>query len=481
MNNIENPRSAPPFVVVLAGGPSSGKSSALASLRDRLTARGFQVLTVPENATHFLANSDGFQREWAGQHAQVKMQRIFLDYQIAQEEAFKDFAALHPTKPAVLLLDCCSVSSKVYCSDEQWEEVLSYPGKTQYTEKELLRRYDLVIHMTTCAGTPFYEWGAGSNNPGRYHNHEEAKQTDQRGLKIFASHPQFRVVRHTETFEDKLLQVVDFVNDALHIEGLVGKRDRRPLQPFRSNPLLNKIFEENCPTAMVTTTTFLDENMQHSVRRRSTVPIDLFINRLDLVDGEGPDDTKEWADLLKESTYVIYERRHHVQPEGTASGYMTRKIINMEEYHAARESAACQAATTKYVLSFLKGSHYYELFFFRPSCGTLYLDLPQGAAVPEGLSELVTTPEALADTMSLSPPGLSFVVHSSQALAAAQQVSVEKDRAVANSPTLVEKARTRRLRRHSTEEAAACFGTTPERSQKRRCQELPAEMTTMSP
>merc|ERR1719145_421583 len=108
-----------PFVVVLTGGPSAGKSSALALLRDRLTARGFQVLTCPENATHFLANSEGFQPEWAGTYQQVKMQRIFLDYQIAQEEAFKAFAVLHPRKRAVLLLDSCTLNSKVYVSENQ--------------------------------------------------------------------------------------------------------------------------------------------------------------------------------------------------------------------------------------------------------------------------------------------------------------------------------------------------------------------------
>merc|ERR1719221_2188271 len=89
---------ARPFVVVLTGGPCSGKSSALALLRSRLCARGFQVLTVPENATHFLANSDGFQPEWAGTDTQVQMQRVFLDFQLSQEDAFKAFAHLHPTK-----------------------------------------------------------------------------------------------------------------------------------------------------------------------------------------------------------------------------------------------------------------------------------------------------------------------------------------------------------------------------------------------
>ncbi|CAE8635089.1 unnamed protein product, partial [Polarella glacialis] len=134
-----------PFLVVLTGGPSSGKSSALALLRDRLSARGFQVLTVPENATHFLANSDGFQAEWAGTDSQVRMQRIFLDFQVEQEDAFKAFAELHPTKRAVLLLDCCTLNSKVYVSNEQWAKVLALPGKPTLQESGLFARYDLVV------------------------------------------------------------------------------------------------------------------------------------------------------------------------------------------------------------------------------------------------------------------------------------------------------------------------------------------------
>merc|ERR1719355_310970 len=90
------------------------------------------------------------------------MQRIFLEYQIAQEEAFRSFAKLHPSKPAVLLLDCCTLNSKVYVSDEQWQQVLNYPGKPVFTEEQLVNRYDLVIHMVTCALEGHYEWGPGS-------------------------------------------------------------------------------------------------------------------------------------------------------------------------------------------------------------------------------------------------------------------------------------------------------------------------------
>ena len=92
-----------PLVIVLTGGPSSGKSSALAPLRSKLSSIGFQVMIVPETATHFFANSDGFQAEWEGVEAQVRMQRIFIDYQLMQEEAFIAFAQLRPQKPAIVV------------------------------------------------------------------------------------------------------------------------------------------------------------------------------------------------------------------------------------------------------------------------------------------------------------------------------------------------------------------------------------------
>merc|ERR1719181_2563076 len=55
-----------PFSIVLTGGPCGGKSSILAVIRDRLRKRGMQVIAVPEYATHFFANSDGFQLDWVG-------------------------------------------------------------------------------------------------------------------------------------------------------------------------------------------------------------------------------------------------------------------------------------------------------------------------------------------------------------------------------------------------------------------------------
>merc|ERR1719162_760585 len=93
-----------------------------------------------------------------------------------QESMFRDFAALN-TKPSVLLLDRGVMDQKVFTSsDKIWQSALN---RSNVTEKELLDRYDLVMHLGTCAKVGDYEWGPDSNNPGRYHSPEEAAKMDK--------------------------------------------------------------------------------------------------------------------------------------------------------------------------------------------------------------------------------------------------------------------------------------------------------------
>eukprot|EP00933_Yihiella_yeosuensis_P031859 TRINITY_DN25462_c0_g1_i1.p1 TRINITY_DN25462_c0_g1~~TRINITY_DN25462_c0_g1_i1.p1 ORF type:complete len:449 (+),score=60.15 TRINITY_DN25462_c0_g1_i1:154-1500(+) len=363
-----------PFLVVLTGGPSSGKSSALALLRDRLSARGFQVLTVPENATHFLANSDGFQPEWAGTDAQVRMQRVFMDFQISQEEYFKTFAELHPTKRAVLLLDCCTINSKVYLSDEQWEKVLAFPGRSPTTEADLFARYDLVVHMKTCAlEGDDYEWGPGSNNPGRYHTPEQAKEQDERCLQVFRGHPQLRVVPHCPDFKDKMDKVAEFVNDALQIEGMTGRRRRRTCR-IVADAGLKAVLDQDSTSASLVTCTFIDDALRHSMRRRARISKEVWLEgfeRWQKQSSSGAVSSEaEEKHCLREATNYLYERRSIVDcPKMPSKSYMSRHVVHEEDYFVALQSrntsgGSVRQSVRKLVLRFLKGSHYYELIFF---------------------------------------------------------------------------------------------------------------------
>mmetsp|Transcript_93349 Transcript_93349/g.165996 ORF Transcript_93349/g.165996 Transcript_93349/m.165996 type:complete len:444 (-) Transcript_93349:14-1345(-) len=428
-----------PFMVVLTGGPSSGKSSALALLRDRLTARGFQVLTVPENATHFLANSDGFQPEWAGTDSQVRMQRIFLDFQISQEEAFKAFAALHPSKKAVILLDCCTINSKVYVSDEQWAKVLKLPGHVPYTEEVLFGRYDLVVHMVTCALEGHYEWGPGSNNPGRYHTPEQAKEQDIRCLEVFRNHPQLRVVPHCAEFKDKIEKVAEFVNDALQIEGLTGSRRRRTCR-IEDSKAFQDLLNMDSMSASLVSITFLDDAVRHSVRRRAKISNKVWggiLQRWQTYWTEAgacsPSDAAAMeSECLQEATNFLYERRDVVAgPNPRQSGYLTRRVIQEQDYYLAVESKTGNetSSASKLVLRFLDGSQYFELFFFLGR-KDLILDLS---------TEVLEVPAYLKLTGGRD---LKREDSSSATLLKA-----------ADEPTEVKK-RPRTLRAHSTEEAA---------------------------
>mmetsp|Transcript_116585 Transcript_116585/g.329736 ORF Transcript_116585/g.329736 Transcript_116585/m.329736 type:complete len:218 (-) Transcript_116585:105-758(-) len=172
-----HPRRPRSMSIVLTGGPCSGKSSILALIRDRLSKRGMQVITVPEYATHFFANSDGFQPAWVGAQEEQNLQDIFLRYQVTQENMFHEYAALN-TKPSVLLLDRAVLDQKVFTSSEEiWQSALD---KNNVTEEQLLSRYDMVMHLGTCAKAGDYQWGPGSNNPGRYHTPDEAAALDKK-------------------------------------------------------------------------------------------------------------------------------------------------------------------------------------------------------------------------------------------------------------------------------------------------------------
>jgi hypothetical protein len=419
----EQQASARPFLVVLTGGPSSGKSSALALLRDRLSARGFQVLTVPENATHFLANSDGFQPEWAGTDKQVEMQRIFLNFQISQEDSFKAFAGLHPTKRAVLLLDCCTINSKVYVSDEQWSKVLGLAGHEPWTEGALFARYDLVVHMMTCAMEGHYEWGPGSNNPGRYHTPEQAKEQDARCLQVFQSHPQLRVVPHCPVFNDKIEKVAEFVNDALQIEGLTGRRTRRTCRVVEAEGFETLAHVGSISASMVSST-FVDDGMRQSVRQKARLSSQVWLDAYKWWQEGGASvaaptvtdpssDLSSWVAKAKhfssKATHFSYERRHQVVcPVAQEQSYLTRRMIPEEDYCLALDSrpANDRKSTTKFVLRFFHESQYYELFFFL-GCKDLVLDFSADACEVPKCFELGQGELERKDSESDVPPRAS--------------------------------------------------------------------------
>lgn len=445
-----------PFTVVLTGGPCSGKSSVLAVLKRRLSVRGFQVLTIPENATHFLANSDGFQPDWAGTDSQVEMQRIFLDFQLDQERGFHQFAALNP-KPAVLLLDRSVLDCKVFIADHQWEKVLNHHTKPQLLEENLFKRYDLVLHMVTCAdgNEGKYEWGPGSNNPGRYHTPEQAREQDQRCFNVYKPHPQLRVVPSLPNFEDKVDAALTFLNDALHIDGLAGKRTRVRVSVAEIPKAILDMAQ-----CFVATSTYLDTEMQHCMRKIAKVSAEVWQERFGLLDeqakaGKQPLPVSQSATSapVSPSSFEesMYEKRVRITPPDGQS-YLTRKMLTEYEYSSELDFAK-SSSVHKFGLTFVLEHHYYELFFFPSQDGQVVLDRGECAPTPSWITQLkdsdrVSTGASVAG--NVLPPAKVSAPSTVTGKEAGPSPSISEV-----TPTPVRSLSARVLMRHTTEEAAS--------------------------
>jgi len=295
-------------------------------------------------------------------------------------------------------------------------------------------------------------------------------------LEVFGSHPQLRVVPHCPTFDDKIGKVVEFVNDALHVEGLAGRRKRRRCRVTCEDELSKLAALSSTSTSLVTST-FLDEEMQHSVRRIATVPNTAWLEAFKRIGQETPGGAEAALAAARKhhgaltssselSSDVLYERRTKVQAPGAPSqSYLTRRVIKQEDYYTAVESCTkLNNAVTKLVLRFLEGSRYYELFFYLEN-DDLVLDFSDEASssggpppLPAWLELTGTRDLACQDSASRALQAASAV---STASPQRRPAGVTGDAAAPAGVTgfvLINEERApkrmRFLRAHSTEEAA---------------------------
>ena len=73
--------------------------------------------------------------------------------QLAQEDAYRELAALH-AKPCILLHDRGALDGSSFCDDDEWAQVLQLVGTT---ESRLCERYELVLHLASPASEQRYE------------------------------------------------------------------------------------------------------------------------------------------------------------------------------------------------------------------------------------------------------------------------------------------------------------------------------------
>ncbi len=213
-------------VIVITGGPCSGKTTGLSRLNRMLADRGYKVLISPESATKLITAgmTPGELPLWDFQ------KEILLD-NLSQENRILSIARCYRDKgrKAVVLCDRGAMDGEAYIGHATYRGLINRLG---FTHKQLCdERYHAVIHLRTAAlgAEVFYTL---ANNEARTETPEEARLLDERTLNAWLRHQHPRVIDNSTDFDGKLrrlfAEVCAILGDPVPLE----KEDKFLIEAF---------------------------------------------------------------------------------------------------------------------------------------------------------------------------------------------------------------------------------------------------------
>ena len=184
--------------IVLSGGPCSGKTSALGTVKEYFEKKGLSVSTVSETATEMIREGlDPSGSDAVSFHAEL------IRRQILKEDSARECD--------ILLCDRGAIDIKAYLTPIQFESVLKKAG---YTEKELRERYYAVIHLVTAALGAEHAYSL-SNNEARSESLEYAREVDMNSRKAWAGQPNYFIIDNSTDFAGKTDRVIAAIEGVL--------------------------------------------------------------------------------------------------------------------------------------------------------------------------------------------------------------------------------------------------------------------------
>lgn len=203
----------PVNMIVLTGGPCSGKSSSLAYLTEKLSDHGFMVFVIPETAT--LITNNGIDRRKMDKRKQVVMfEETIFDMQLAFEETYKKAVTrIFPERKKVILLDRGIMDVKAFIAHDDFRAILKRKG---LNEVSLRDRYNGVIHLVTAADGAM-EFYTGDNNTARLETPEDALRFDHGIRESWLGHPHFKIIDNRTDFEGKIKRTFAAISQFLNI------------------------------------------------------------------------------------------------------------------------------------------------------------------------------------------------------------------------------------------------------------------------
>ena len=216
----------PVSMIVLTGGPCSGKSSSLAYLTEKLSDHGFMVFVIPETAT--LITNNGIDRRKMDKAKQVVVfEETILDMQLAFEDTYKKAVPrIFPERKKVIILDRGIMDIKAFISHEDFKAMLK---RKNLSEVNVRDRYNGVIHLVTAADGA-EEYYTGENNTARIESSEEALLIDQKTRESWLGHPHFKIMDNRTDFEGKIRRTFEAISEFLGIHVPLERKEKYLVQ-----------------------------------------------------------------------------------------------------------------------------------------------------------------------------------------------------------------------------------------------------------
>jgi len=193
--------------IVLTGGPCSGKTTVIESLKQKYSDR---IIFVPEIATMLLSAGfpvPGQDIAWS-QEWQDAFQAAVLPLQINLEKVYCLKAKTAGIE--TLICDRGILDGAAYCQDGLSNFCLTH----RIDHDEALNNYEMVIHLESLATAYPHLYGQ-TNNQQRFESLEEAQQLELKTRLAWANHANHNFVTGKGEVENKIAAVSKIIKKIL--------------------------------------------------------------------------------------------------------------------------------------------------------------------------------------------------------------------------------------------------------------------------
>lgn len=249
------------FKFVLTGGPCGGKSTALSTITQIFSERGYTVLVVAESATELILS--GVHPWTANREHIMAFEFAITQKQILKEDLYEEIIQTIPNDKIILIYDRGIIDAAAFVSDEDFTEILSKFG----LRKEIVfSRYNAVFHLVTAANgaAEFYTL---ENNVARSETPEQAIELDYKTIRAWTGHPHLRIIDNSTDFSGKISRLIAEVCSCLG-EPIPIEDEKKYLIQYPDLELISNQVDVTCLDIVQTYLCSENPDVERRIRQR---------------------------------------------------------------------------------------------------------------------------------------------------------------------------------------------------------------------